>query len=125
NRYGRRDNKYKARIKILVKDRTPAKFAQEVQAEWAHLRDGPGTVTEAELERIRGRFTRPSYRPLPATDAFIDALRAAEPGFARWLQRNVHGHKMPGYACVTLSLKKTGVPPGDVTAAQMHAIAGL
>ena len=68
NRYGRRDNKYKARIKILVKDRTPAVFAREVAAEWAHLRDGPSTVTAAELERIRDRFTRPTYRTLPATD---------------------------------------------------------
>ncbi len=125
NRYGRRDNKYKARIKILVKDRTPAKFAQEVQAEWEHLRDAPSTVTQAELERIGGRFTRPSYRALPGTDAYIDVMAAAEPAFARWLERNVHGHKMPGYACVTLSLKKTGVPPGDVTAAQMQAIADL
>ena len=125
NRYGRRDNKYKARIKILVKDRTPAVFAAEVEAEWAHLRDGPSTVTEAELERIRGRFTRPDYRRLPHTDSYVETLRTAEPAFARWLQRNVHAHRVPGYACVTLSLKKTGVPPGDVTAQQMWAIADL
>ena len=125
NRYGRRDNKYKARIKILVKDRTPAVFAAEVEAEWAHLRDGPSTVTEAELERIRGRFTRPDYRRLPQRDSYVEALRTAEPAFARWLQRNVHAHRVPGYACVTLSLKKTGVPPGDVTAQQMRAIADL
>jgi len=125
NRYGRRDNKYKARIKILVKDRSPAVFAQEVQAEWEHLRDGPSTVTEAELERIRGRFTRPAYRTLPVTDAYIDTMLAAEPGFARWVERNVHPHRVAGYRSVTLSLKKTGVPPGDVTAGQMLAIADL
>ena len=125
NRYGRRDNKYKARIKILVKDRTPAKFAEEVRAEWEHLRDGPSTVTEAELARIRQRFTRPAYRSLPATDAYIDTMRAAQPAFARWLQRNVHGHRVPGYSAVTLSLKKTGVPPGDATAEQMLAVADL
>jgi sulfite reductase (NADPH) hemoprotein beta-component len=125
NRYGRRDNKYKARIKILVKDRTPAKFAEEVRAEWEHLRDGPGTVTAEEIERIRGRFTRPAYRKLPPGDAYIDTLVAASPGFARWIERNVRSHRVPGYACVTLSLKRTGVPPGDVTAAQMLAIADL
>jgi sulfite reductase (NADPH) hemoprotein beta-component len=125
NRYGRRDNKYKARIKILVKDRTPAVFAQEVQADWEHLRDGPSTVTEAELERIRGRFTRPVYQTLPATDAYMETMRAAEPGFGRWLQRNVHPHRVSGYCSVTLSLKKTGVPPGDATAGQMRTIADL
>ncbi len=125
NRYGRRDNKYKARIKILVKDRTPAKFAQEVRAEWEHLRDGPSTVTAEEIERISSRFTRPAYRKLPAGDAFIDTLRAAEPAFARWLERNVQPHRVPGHACVTLSLKRPGVPPGDVTAEQMLGIADL
>jgi len=125
NRHGRRDNKYKARIKILVKDRTPAVFAQEVQAEWEHLRDGTSTVTAEELERIRGRFTRPAYRTLPGTDAYIDTMRAGQPAFARWLERNVHAHRVPGYSCVTLSLKKTGVPPGDVTAEQMQGIADL
>ena len=125
NRYGRRDNKYKARIKILVKDRTPAGFSEEVQAEWKHLKGGPSTVTAEEIERIRGRFTRPSYRKLPAGDAYVETLRAAEPAFARWLERNVHPHRVPGYACVTLSLKKPGVPPGDVTGEQMLAIADL
>ena len=125
NRYGRRDNKYKARIKILVKDCTPAGFSEEVQAEWKHLKDGPSTVTAEEIERIRGRFTRPSYRKLPAGDAYVETLRAAEPAFARWLERNVHPHRVPGYACVTLSLKKPGVPPGDVTGEQMLAIADL
>jgi sulfite reductase (NADPH) hemoprotein beta-component len=125
NRYGRRDNKYKARIKILVKDRTPAKFAQEVRAEWEHLRDGPSTVTAEEIARISSRFTRPAYRKLPPGDAFIDTLSAAEPAFARWLERNVQPHRVPGHACVTLSLKRPGVPPGDVTAEQMLAIADL
>ncbi|MGD9943785.1 MAG: nitrite/sulfite reductase [Burkholderiaceae bacterium] len=125
NRYGRRDNKFKARIKILVKDRTPAAFAAEVEEEWRHLAGGPGTVTQAELDRISSRFTRPAYRTLPAGDGFVDTLRAAEPAFARWLQRNVHPHRVRGYAAVTLSLKKPGVPPGDVTSEQMEAIADL
>ncbi|MBN9424967.1 MAG: nitrite/sulfite reductase, partial [Burkholderiales bacterium] len=90
NRYGRRDNKYKARIKILVKDRTPAGFAAEVEEEWRHLAGGPGTLTQAEIDRVAARFTRPQYRALPAGDGFVDTMRAAEPAFARWLQRNTH-----------------------------------
>ncbi|MEO6270453.1 MAG: nitrite/sulfite reductase, partial [Lautropia sp.] len=82
-------------------------------------------VTEAELARIGSRFTRPDYRRLPATDAYIETVRAAEPAFARWLERNVREHRVPGYASVTLSLKKTGVPPGDATSRQMYAIADL
>ncbi|MBK7791309.1 MAG: nitrite/sulfite reductase [Betaproteobacteria bacterium] len=125
NRHGRRDNKYKARIKILVKERTPEKFAQEVEAEWAHLRGGPATLTDAEVARIGSRFTRPAYLCLPADDAALAATVAAEPPFAAWVRRNVHAHKVPGYAAVSISLKKTGVPPGDVTAEQMDAMAGL
>ncbi len=125
NRYGRRDNLYKARIKILVKDRTPAGFAAEVEAEWTHLKDGPGTLLADEIERIASRFTRPAYLRLPDTDAGYESRLKAEPAFARWVSRNVHPHKVPGYAAVTLSLKKTGVPPGDATDAQMDAVADL
>jgi sulfite reductase (NADPH) hemoprotein beta-component len=125
NRYGRRDNKYKARIKILVKELTPGMFAQKVEEEWSQLKDGPATLTEVEVQRIEGRFTRPDYTELPAKDAFLDAMLAAEKPFANWHQRNVHPHKVPGYAAVTLSLKRTGAGPGDASAAQMDAIAGL
>ena len=125
NRYGRRDNKYKARIKILVKELTPVVFAQKVEEEWSHLRDGPATLIEEEVRRIEGRFTRPVYARLAAKDAFLDAMVAAEKPFANWHQRNVHPHKVPGYAAVTLSLKRTGTAPGDASAAQMDAIAGL
>jgi sulfite reductase (NADPH) hemoprotein beta-component len=125
NRYGRRDNKYKARIKILVKDLTPARFAVQVEEEWSHLKDGPGTLVPDEIERIESRFTRPAYLRLPDTDAGYESRLNAEPAFARWASRNVHAHKVPGYAAVTLSLKKTGVPPGDATADQMDAIADL
>ncbi len=125
NRYGRRDNLYKARIKILVKERTPEVFRQEVEAEWAHLKDGPSTLTEAEVQRVESRFTRPQYEQLPGDDAGHIIRLAAEPAFAAWAKRNVHRHKAPGYAAVTLSLKKTGVPPGDATADQMDAVAGL
>lgn len=125
NRYGRRDNKYRARIKILVKELTPAVFAQKVEEEWAQLRDGPATLIEEEVQRIEGRFTRPAYAALPAKDAFLDAMLAAEKPFANWHRRNVHPHKVPGYAAVTLSLKRTGAAPGDASAAQLDAIADL
>ena len=125
NRYGRRDNIYKARIKILVKDLGPGKFREEVEAEWVHLKDGPATLVSEEIARIEGRFTRPEYAACPATDAVHDAALEADRAFSNWHRRNVHPHKQPGYAAVTLSLKKTGVPPGDVTAEQMDRIAGL
>ncbi len=125
NRYGRRDNKFRARIKILVKDLTPEGFAQKVEEEWSHLADGPSTLIEEELRRIEGRFTRPEYAELSPSDLRMDARLATERGFANWHKRNVHAHKVPGYAAVTLSLKRTGVAPGDVSAEQMDAIAGL
>ena len=125
NRYGRRDNLNKARIKILVKARTPEKFREEVEAEWAHLKDGPSTLTEEEVRRVEDRFTRPQYENLAGDDAGHLARLAAEPAFSGWAKRNVHPHKAPGYAAVTLSLKKTGVPPGDATADQMDAVADL
>src|SRR5688572_21255156 len=119
NRYGRRDNIHKARIKILVKERGADKFREEVEAEWAHLKDGPATLTAEEVAYIGGRFTRPEYEVL------ADQALKGEPAFLAWAKRNVHAHKVPGYAAVTLSLKKTGVPPGDVTSDQMDAIASL
>src|SRR5256714_2652974 len=122
NRYGRRDNIHKARIKILLKERGADKFREEIEAEWAHLKDNAETLTAQDLERVQARFTRPSYEQLepikPGTDHHF-------PGFANWAKRNVHPHKVPGYAAVTLSLKKTGVPPGDVSCDQMDAIAEL
>ncbi len=125
NRYGRRDNKYKARIKILVREKTPEVFTREVEEEWAHLKDGPATLIEAEIQRVEGRFTRPVYASLPAHDAALAERLATDRAFAAWYRRNVHTHKVPGYAAVTLSLKKTGVPPGDATSDQMDAIADL
>src|SRR6266446_2782635 len=123
NRYGRRDNLNKARIKILVKERGPDKFREEIEAEWAHLKDGPATLIPEEIERVQARFTRPAYEKL-GSDPNQDKS-GSDPIFSAWVKRNVHPHKVPGYAAVTLSLKKTGVPPGDVTADQMDAIAGL
>ena len=126
NRYGRRDNKHKARIKILVKAWGAEEFARRVEREWQHLKDGPNTVTEAELAHFRRFFTAPEYRdPEPRAETEIQALAGADRAFARWLERNVRAHRVPGYAAVTLSLKPVGVPPGDVTDTQLEAIADL
>ena len=125
NRYGRRDNKFKARIKILVKALTPEVFAERVEAEWSYLKDGLNTLTEAEVERIGKFFVDPAYKALQDQNDALAQLDAEHPGFARWRQRNVVAHKKPGYAAVTLSLKSTGVPPGDVTDKQLDAIADL
>ena len=125
NRYGRRDNKFKARIKILVKALTPEIFAQRVEAEWAHLKDGPTTLTEEEVSRLSAFFVDPPYKTLNDQDAELARLDAEHPGFARWRSRNVTAHKKPGYAAITLSLKPTGTAPGDVTDKQLDAIADL
>jgi sulfite reductase (NADPH) hemoprotein beta-component len=122
NRHGRRDNIHKARIKILVKERGPERFREEIEAEWAELRDGPGTLTDAKVVQAECRFIRPNYQEWGWAP---DSEQTWHPAFAAWHKRNVHPHKVPGYAAVTLSLKKTGVPPGDVTSDQMDAIAGL
>jgi sulfite reductase (NADPH) hemoprotein beta-component len=126
NLHGRRDNKYKARIKILVKDLTPEVFAEQVEQEWAFLKGGPDTLTQGDLDTIAGRFTWPQYDAAAADEHDpTDTLAAADPAFGRWLRKNVRAHRVAGYAAVTLSLKPTGSPPGDVTADQMDAIAAL
>jgi sulfite reductase (NADPH) hemoprotein beta-component len=125
NQYGRRDNMYKARIKILVKAIGPEEFARQVEEEWTDIKDGPSTLTVEELKRVAAYFTPPTYESLPSTDAVFERRKAESKAFANWLNRNVRPHKVPGYAIVTLSLKKTGVPPGDATAEQMDLVADL
>ncbi|AKQ53716.1 nitrite/sulfite reductase [Bordetella hinzii] len=126
NLHGRRDNKYKARIKILVKDLTPEVYAQQVEQEWLRIKDGPDTITQEQLDTIAGRFVWPAYEAGAADEPDPSAeLASQDKSYARWLRTNVHGHKVPGYAAVTLSLKPTGVPPGDITADQMDAVADL
>jgi len=125
NLHGRRDNKYKARIKIIVKEMTPAVFAHQVETEWEHLRGGPGTVPPEEIARLAGFFTDPPYRDFARDSVAYRAAIADSRPFSRWADRNVRKHKRRGYAVVTLSLKQTGTPPGDVTASQMEAIADL
>ena len=123
NQFGRRDNKYKARIKILVKAVGAEEFARLVEAEFADLKDGPETLTQEELDRVAQWFNPKPYLTLPNIDPRAD--HAGDKAFANWLQRNVKPHKVPGYASVVLSLKKTGVPPGDATAEQMDFVADL
>ena len=127
NRYGRRDNKFKARIKILVKAWTPEVFAEKVEADWQNYKDGPLTLTEDEVERMKGFFTLPAYKALDGTgtEKQLRDQALANPAFQRWLSRNVMPHRAPGYAAVTLSLKPAGVAPGDVTDTQLEAIADL
>src|SRR5471030_1829132 len=123
NQHGRRDNKYKARIKILLKAIGVEEFTRQVEAEWADLKDGPETLTVDEMSRIAAWFVPPAYKQLPNLD--LDAGHADNKAFTNWIKRNVKPHKQPGYAAVVLSLKKTGVPPGDATAEQMDFMADL
>lgn len=125
NRFGRRDNKYKARIKILVRAMTPAVFAEKVEQEWQYLKDGPETLTQTTIDGTKSHFTNPAYEILDEEDFLIDGLIADDSGFAQWMNRNVVEHKQPGYAIVNLSLKATGKAPGDVTDKQLEQIADL
>ncbi|EXI85403.1 MAG: Sulfite reductase [ferredoxin] [Candidatus Accumulibacter regalis] len=125
NRYGRRDNMYKARIKILVQALGIDEFARQVEAEWAHLRDGETTVTDAEFDRIARHFEPPAWETLAAEDPVHSARLHTDKAFANWVKRCVHAHKTPGYAAVTLSLKAPGVAPGDISDVQMIAVADL
>ena len=125
NRFGRRDNLYKARIKILVKQLGLTQFGAEVDAEWANLKDGPMTLTQAEVDRVATFFVDPIYENLPDVCADFENQQLDNKAFARWVTRNVFTHKRPGYAAVTLSLKKTGVAPGDASDVQLDAVADL
>ena len=125
NRFGRRDTLYKARIKILVKALGSEEFGRQVENEWLHLQDSPSTLIEDEVTRVASQFTAPEYLALPAVDAAHNAKLVEDKAFARWVERNVHGHRIAGYAAVTFSLKTPGLPPGDATDVQMDAVADL
>lgn len=125
NLHGRRDNAYKARIKILVKALGIDEFRRQVEEEWAHIKDGPNTITEAEFNRVAQHFESMPYETLPSHDASFDAALASNPVFAAWVKRCTHPHKHAGYRAVTLSLKPHGKAPGDITSEQMHVVADL
>ncbi len=125
NRFGRRDNKYKARIKILVKEIGAEAFREKVEAEWLHDKDGSATLTQDEVERCKGFFTDPDYQELDNTNQAIEDAAASDLLFSHWLERNVAPHKKSGYRIVNLCLKETGVAPGDITDTQMEFVADL
>jgi sulfite reductase (NADPH) hemoprotein beta-component len=126
NLSGNRENKYKARIKILVRAMGAEAFAERVDQEWKHLKGSESTLTAEEIERMKSYFPTPDYREVASTaDTEIESLRSEHQAFDRWLTRNTRDHRQPGYVSILLSLKPVGVPPGDVTAEQLDAIADL
>jgi sulfite reductase (NADPH) hemoprotein beta-component len=129
NRHGRRDNIYKARIKILVKALGVEEFAKQVEEEWEHTQTTYAPWTESDWQRVAQHFTKPPYKKLPALsqEQLIQALQPNERvDFVRWFERNVREHQVKGYSSVVLSLKPHGTQaPGDATAEQMSAIADL
>jgi len=120
NRYGRRDNIYKARIKILVHELGAEEFTRQVEAEWAVLEPLALDAPAAEYARIVAQFAEPDY-----DQGAPDVVDRSDPAFALWVDQNVHPHKQPGYAIATISLKPPGGIPGDATADQMDLIADL
>jgi len=126
NQYGRRDNLYKARIKILVKALGVEEFTARVEHEWEQVRRQMPPLAREQVERAQSFFTVPPYAPAEeSADQLLDTQRAANRAFDRWLARNVAAHRQPGYAIVTLSLKSAGVAPGDATDRQMDLVADL
>lgn len=125
NRHGRRDNKYKARLKILVKDLGLAEFSRQVEREWDYGKGGANTIAPAEFRYMEQFFIPPPAPPEDPDDpAYRNAL-SRDRAFARWVERNVAAHREAGCGIVTLSLKKTGTPPGDASAEQMETVAQL
>ena len=126
NRYGRRDNKYKARIKILVTELGEAEYIRQVEEEFAAQRPGEKIDLPAEeIERINHYFAPPPLEVKPAVSQKLEAAIAADPAFARWARINTHPHKAAGHTSVTVSLKPQGVAPGDATDRQMELVADL
>ncbi|HEX6958943.1 MAG TPA: nitrite/sulfite reductase, partial [Ferrovibrio sp.] len=125
NLYGRRDNKWKARIKILVHDLGAEEFARQVEAEWEHLKDTELKLPEKDIRAIAAYFAPPPLVDRPEGDEAVRLARLDSKGFSDWLRRNVATHRHPDYASVTISLKGIGETPGDISASQMEAVADL
>ena len=124
NRLGRRDNKAKARIKIVVAAMGAEAFGREVETEWEKIGTA-GDLPDTELARIRAAFTPAAFETLPATSAAFEAARAADRSLARFARNNLRAHKKPGYTIVEVSLKAIGETPGDASAEQMEAMADI
>lgn len=120
NRLGRRDHIFKARIKIQVEALGAEEFARLVDEEWAHLRNGPNTLTPEALQRVRKHFDDPVLATAPQS-----GVAPIDPNYRAWRKRNVTAHRTPGYAAVTISLKRKGIAPGDATSNEMDFIADL
>ena len=127
NQHGRRDNKYKARIKILVRAMGIDAFREAVEEQWAVLKDGPSILTEEEITRARSFFRDPAYTQLESGQAAaeLESQCLRDPIFENWVKRNTQDHRVSGYRVVTLSLKSTGFAPGDITAEQLELLAEL
>jgi sulfite reductase (NADPH) hemoprotein beta-component len=125
NRYGRRDNKYKARIKILVHEEGIDSIRQQVDEEFAHVKGGVLHLPQQELDRITRYFAEPDYELVNETTVDVAREKILNPAYGRWLERNLHGHRQPGYVSVTISLKPIGGAPGDATDVQIDAVADL
>lgn len=125
NRYGRRDNKYKARIKILVTETGIDEFRQQVDAEYETLTPSDIAVSQDEVDRISSYFTDPDYEVLPDESAALKEMRSSDEDFDGWVQTNIMAHKAPGYAIVNISLKPLDKAPGDITSDQMHVVSDL
>ncbi len=126
NLHGRRDNKYKARIKILVNELTPEEFTRQVEAEYAAQRDHEKiALPQDEIDRIAAYFAPPAFETLPETSAAFEEAKAKDEAFAIWAEMNLQPHKVPGYTSVTISLKPLGIAPGDATSDQMRVMADI
>lgn len=125
NRYGRRDNKYKARIKILVHETGIDTIREQVEEEFSHVKGGVLTLPQEELDRITKYFAQPHYELVNETTVDVAKEKILNPSYGRWLERNLNGHRQPGYVSVTISLKPTGGAPGDATDKQMEVVADL
>jgi sulfite reductase (NADPH) hemoprotein beta-component len=125
NRHGRRDNIYKARIKILVAALGAEEFGRQVEEEWAKIDAARADLPDHELARIRGAFALTPFEALPAVSEAFEAARAASPALQRFARNNIKPHKKPGYAIVEISLKAQGQTPGDATADQLDLVADL
>ncbi|MFV0472891.1 MAG: nitrite/sulfite reductase, partial [Pikeienuella sp.] len=125
NLLGRRDNKYKARIKILVHELGIEEYRRLVEEEFAGL-DGPAVAPDqAEVDRIEAYFAPPAHESLAGESVLLERMKRENPAFAGWVARNAHPHRVPGYAAATISLKPVGGAPGDATAEQMRAMAAI
>jgi sulfite reductase (NADPH) hemoprotein beta-component len=125
NLFGRRDNKFKARVKILVHETGAAEIKRLVEEEWERIRGGALALPAEEIRRIEAYFTPPSLEPRPAHSVVLDRAREKNPALAAWVDQNTHAHRVSGHRLVTISLKPIGGTPGDVTADQMELIADL